>query len=88
MSLKVHFLHSHVDYFPEYLGANSEEQAEKFQQDLLTMEILYQGRSSVNMLANYCWIFKRETINIGERKSKGNSIRHGWATRRSPDDLR
>ena len=37
MSLKVHFLHSHVDYFPENLEAYSEEQNEKFHQDLLTM---------------------------------------------------
>ncbi|KAJ8703707.1 hypothetical protein PYW08_016961 [Mythimna loreyi] len=30
MSLKVHFLHSHIDYFPENLGAYSEEQGERF----------------------------------------------------------
>jgi len=49
MSLKVHFSHSHVNYFPENLGAYSEEQGVKFHQDLLTMEIRHQGRSSVNM---------------------------------------
>ena len=38
MSLKVHFLHSHVDYFPENLGPYSEEQGEKFYQDIMTME--------------------------------------------------
>jgi len=54
MSLKVNFLHSHVDYFPENLEAYSEEKAEKFHQDLLIMEIRYQRRSSVNMLADYC----------------------------------
>ncbi|GBN41603.1 hypothetical protein AVEN_186598-1 [Araneus ventricosus] len=30
MSLKVHFLDSHLDYFPEDLGAVSEEQGEIF----------------------------------------------------------
>ena len=30
MSIKVHFLHSHLDYFPENLGAFSEEQGERF----------------------------------------------------------
>jgi len=44
ITLKVHFLHSHVDYFPENLGAYSEEQGEKFHQDLLTMEKCYQWR--------------------------------------------
>jgi len=76
MSFKVHFLHSHVDYFPDNLGAYSEDQGEKFHQDLLTMEICYQWRSSVNMLADYCWMPKLETSNIGKRKSKKNSLRH------------
>ena len=30
MSVKVHFLHSHLEYFPENLGALSEEQDERF----------------------------------------------------------
>jgi hypothetical protein len=33
MSLKVHFLNAHLDYFPENLGAVSEEQGERFHQD-------------------------------------------------------
>ncbi|GBO41656.1 hypothetical protein AVEN_134408-1 [Araneus ventricosus] len=33
-SLKVHFLDSHLDYFPENLGAVSEEQGERFHQDI------------------------------------------------------
>jgi len=38
MSLKVHFLHSHLDYFPENLGDVSEEQGERFHQDIKEME--------------------------------------------------
>jgi hypothetical protein len=34
MSLKVHFLNAHLDYFPENLGAVSEEQGERFHQDI------------------------------------------------------
>jgi len=30
VSLKVHFLHSHLAYFPQSLGAYSEEQGERF----------------------------------------------------------
>ena len=44
MSVKVHFLHSHLDYFPENLGAMSEEQGERFHQVLKTMEKRSQGR--------------------------------------------
>ncbi|GFY04993.1 uncharacterized protein TNCV_561251 [Trichonephila clavipes] len=52
MSVKVHFLHSHLDYFPENLGAVSEEQGERFHQDIKEMERRYQGRWNVNMMAD------------------------------------
>ena len=54
MSLKLHFLHSHVDYFPENLGAFSEEQGERFHQDIKEMEKRYQGRWDEHMMADYC----------------------------------
>jgi hypothetical protein len=38
MSLKVHFLNVRVDYFPENLGAVSEEQGERFHKDIKGME--------------------------------------------------
>lgn len=38
MSLKVHFLDSHLDYFTESFGAASEEQDERFYQDINEME--------------------------------------------------
>ena len=44
MSIKLHYLSSHLDYFPENLGDVSEEQEERFQQDIRTMEQKYQGR--------------------------------------------
>ena len=34
MSVKVHFLHSHLEYFPENLGALSEEQVKGFAKTL------------------------------------------------------
>lgn len=60
MSLKLHFLESHLDYFPENLGDYSEEQGERFHQDIKLMEKRYQGRWDVNMLADYCWNLKRD----------------------------
>lgn len=43
MSIKVHYLYSHLDQFPENLGDLSEEQGERFHQDLRTMEERYRG---------------------------------------------
>ena len=43
MSLKVHLLHEHLKHFPEYLGDVSEEQGERFHQDIKDMERRYQG---------------------------------------------
>ena len=43
MSVKVHFLHSHLEYFPTNLGALSEEQGERFHKDIKIMEKRYQG---------------------------------------------
>ena len=74
MSIKLHFLHSHLDYFPANLGAVSEEQGERFHQDIKDMEQRYQGRWNANMLADYCWMLKRDTSfeegTSGHRTSK------------------
>ena len=59
MSVEVHFLHSHLEYFPENLGAPSEEQDERFHQDIKIMEKRYQGRWNVSMIADYCWCLMR-----------------------------
>jgi hypothetical protein len=42
MSLKIHFLNLHLDFFPENLGAVSEEQGERFHQEIKEMERRYQ----------------------------------------------
>ncbi|UYV77929.1 hypothetical protein LAZ67_15002897 [Cordylochernes scorpioides] len=60
MSLKIHFLHSHLDFFPDNLGANSDEHGERFHQDISSMEKRYQGKWSPVMLADYCWTLKRD----------------------------
>ena len=53
MSLKLHFLHAQMDYFSETLGAVSEEQGERFHQDIKEMERC-QGRWNINMMGDYC----------------------------------
>jgi hypothetical protein len=59
MSLKVHFLDSHLDFFPENLGAVSDEKGEQLHQDISTVEKRYPGKWVPSMLADYCWILGR-----------------------------
>lgn len=75
MSLKLHFLSSHVDYFPENLGAFSEEQGERFHQDLKDVERRYQGGWNINMMADYCWMLKRESAASKTSKRIRRSIK-------------
>ena len=44
MNRKLHFLHSHLDYLPQNVGDYSEEEGERFYQDISEMESRYQGR--------------------------------------------
>lgn len=60
MSIKVHYLHSHLSEFPDNLGDVSEEQGERFHQDIKVMEERYQGRWDSNMMADYCWSLMRD----------------------------
>ncbi|UYV73664.1 hypothetical protein LAZ67_11000266 [Cordylochernes scorpioides] len=70
MSLKIHFLHSHLDLFPDNLGAVSDEHGERFHQDISSMEKRYQGKWSHAMLAIYCWTLKRD---LPQAKYRRNS---------------
>lgn len=68
MSVKLHFLHSHLDYFPSNLGAYSEEQGERFHQDICHMEDRYRGRWNISMMADYCWSLKRSNPSAIHKK--------------------
>jgi len=61
MSLKLHFLDSHLDFFPENCGAVSDEHGKRFHQDISSMEKRYQGKWNCAMLADYCWTLARDT---------------------------
>ncbi|GFT14227.1 uncharacterized protein TNCV_4591041 [Trichonephila clavipes] len=69
MSLKIHFLHSHLDFFPETLGAESDQHGERLHQEISAKEKIYQGKWNANMLADYYWNIKRDTPQ-GEIKKK------------------
>ena len=71
MSLKVHFLYAHLDYFPQNLGDMSEEHGERFHQVIKSMETRYQGRWDVSMMVDCCWCLKRGFVsNEVARKAK------------------
>jgi len=60
MSLKMHFLFSHLDFFPLNCGEVSDEHGERFHQDISVMEHRYKGKWSAAMLGDYCWMMKRD----------------------------
>jgi hypothetical protein len=68
MSIKVHYLHSHLDRFPDNLGDYSEEQGERFHQDLRTIEERYKGHWDAHMMADYCWTIQRESSKTVHRR--------------------
>jgi len=68
MSLKIHFLNSHLDFFPENLGKVSDDHGERFHQDILAMEKRYQGKWTSSMLADYCWTLKRDVPEANYRR--------------------
>ena len=54
MSIKMRYLFLHTDRFPENLGSMSDEQGERFHQDIGEMETRYQSRWDAVMMADYC----------------------------------
>ncbi|KAJ4451487.1 hypothetical protein ANN_02950 [Periplaneta americana] len=74
MSLKIHFLHSHLDLFPPTCGAVSDEHGERFHQDISVMEQRHQGRWNETMLADYCWSLCRDAPELTRGKLKDDDL--------------
>ena len=72
MSLKLHFLHSHLDFFRDNLGNVSEEHGERFHQDIQVMEKRYQGRWDEAMMGDYVWNLVRKCNTTYKQKSHSN----------------
>jgi len=60
MSLKMHFSFLQLDFFPSNCGDVSDENGERFHQDISVMEHMYKGKWSAAMLGDYCWMMKRD----------------------------
>lgn len=56
MSLKIHFLHHHMDFFENQLATESDEQGEQFHQRIKEMEARYNGKCLKSMMADFCWM--------------------------------
>ena len=70
MSLKVHFLDSHLDFFHKNLGDVSDEHGERFHQDISVIESRYRGKWSVGMLADYCWPIQQNDLETQHKRSR------------------
>ena len=71
MSINIHFLNSHLGNFTKNLGDYSEEQGERFHQDIKEMERHYQGRWDKQMMADFCWLLKRAVAGENKKKERG-----------------
>jgi hypothetical protein len=72
MSLKLHFLHSHLDFFSDNMGDISEQHGERFHQDIKVMEERYQGRWNASMMGDYVWNLMRSGESLYNRQSRSN----------------
>ena len=70
MSSKLHFLHSRLKFFPENLGAVSDEHGERFHQDIAVVETRYKGKSNANMMGDYCWFLQKQSETKYHRNAK------------------
>lgn len=78
MSLKIHFLHSHLDFFPDNLGDTSDEQGERLHQDLQRIEKNYKGFWDEGMLSDYCWSLIRETDPKNYKRHSTTALHFGF----------
>lgn len=60
MSLKIHFLHHHIDRFERQLPTESDEQEERFHQICKPMEVRYKGKNLQSYIADLCWFLFEE----------------------------
>lgn len=55
MSLKIHLLKEHLEFYRENLGKVSDEHGERFHQQIKHIEKRFEGKMEANMLAEYIW---------------------------------
>jgi len=68
MSVKVHFLHSHVNYFPENLEAMIEEQEESIHQDKRAVEKI-PGMLEYQHIGRLLLVLRKRLLAVTYRKT-------------------
>jgi hypothetical protein len=58
MSLKIHFLRSHLDFFPPDLGKVTDEHGERFHETISTIEKRFMRRADERMMGEFCWLIE------------------------------
>ncbi|UYV72104.1 hypothetical protein LAZ67_9001822 [Cordylochernes scorpioides] len=74
MSLKIHFLHSHLDLFSDNLGAVSDEHGERFHQDISSMERRYQAKHSTTPLVRLSKEGNSYSVIVKKLKAEGLDV--------------
>ena len=75
LSLKIQFLHSHLDFFPENCGVVSDEHGERFHRDISSMEKRYQEKWNCALLTDCCWTLARDVPTVEyKRQAKRKKI--------------
>ena len=69
MSLKTQMMHSHLDFFPENMGALSDEHCERFREDIAIIEKSFKGKWGENALVDYCWNLMTDEANYHHRRA-------------------
>lgn len=75
MSLKINFLLSHLDFFPENLKAVNDRHSKRFNQEILVLETRYQKCFNLNiihLIRKELWFI---TQNLDARENFGLQIR-------------
>ena len=68
--MKIHFLHYHLEFFPENLGNESDEHGERFHSQRKVMETRYEGFWNEAMMGDYCWFLIRKTKSNYKRQKR------------------
>ena len=61
MNLKLHFLHSHLAFFPENLGAVNDEHRWRFYQDIEFVKKHCKEKNNANILINHCCFLQKQS---------------------------
>ena len=73
-TLKLHFLHFHMHFFPENCSAVSDENGEHFHQDISSMERRYQGKWNCVCSPNTAGLWQEMPIHSDRQNEKNYMI--------------